>query len=933
MDDARVCEVERAVPAPPERALGLLRSLARLPEWLTLHGAWRGEAPGAAAPGLTFVQQIGLMGIPADVTWTVDDAGPDAVALTGEGPMGLQLALEFSVGPGIDAAAAVVRCRAGFGGDPVAGPIGASLTRAAEDALGESLERLAGLLAAGGDGAAGPAAAASVVHRATGTVLDPRTPVLVGAGQVVRRDGGGTPAGEDPPDPAALAAEALRRAGEDSGTGDALLRRADAVYAVASATWTYRDQAALVAAAVGATDAETVVSTRFGGDNAQRMINVAAQAIADGEAQVVLVAGAEAGHSLAAAQRRGRTPAWPEQDAGVAPDRVLGSDRPPGNGAETAVGLAAPVYVYALMESALAARAGETPEEHRATIAALWSRFSAVAAGNPYAWLPREHSAERLATADDGNRPISAPYPKLLCANLQVDLASGLVLTSVAAAEAAGVPQENWVFLHAGASGEDEWFVSHRADLAASPAIRTLGRAVLGHAGLTVDDLAHVDLYSCFPSAVQIAAAELGLPLDDAARPLTVTGGLTFAGGPGNNYGGHAVATLVPLLRDDPAAYGLASSLGWYVTKHALAVYSARPPARPYRHLQPVVEHPPSRPVATGYTGPAVVEAYTVPYDRDGAPEAAILSLLTPDGARVLVRTRQADVLELLTDTSPVGRRVTVTGADAVTLEGPERHPLPAPPPAPVLVERQGPVTVITLNRPARRNAVDLALARALERAVDAFEADDGAAVAVLTGAAGTFCSGMDLVAAARGEFPVTEGRGPLGLTARPPAKPLLAAVEGAALAGGFELALAADLVVAARDAVFGLPEPKRGLVAAAGGASRLATRLPRNLAMELALTGEPVDAERLAVAGLVNRLAEPGAALATAVDLARRIASNAPLSVRISKRIVASAADWTAEEAFDRQAALAAEALGSADAQEGVRAFAERREPVWQGR
>jgi acetyl-CoA C-acetyltransferase len=675
------------------------------------------------------------------------------------------------------------------------------------------------------------------------------------------------------------------------------------------------------------------MSTPFGGDNAQRLVNAAAQAIADGQARVVLVAGAEAGSSLAAARRAGRTPAWPEQAPDVVPTRTIGSDRPANNEAETAVGLVAPVYLYALLESAVAARAGETPEEHLATITGLWSRFSAVAADNPYAWLPREFGAEELATTGPDNRPISAPYPKLLCANLQVDLASGLIVTSVEAAEAAGVPQESWVFPHAGASGEDEWFVSERAELAASPAIRTLGRAVLGHAGLTAADLAHVDLYSCFPAAVQIAAAELGLPIDDKSRPLTVTGGLTFAGGPGNNYGGHGVATLVQRLREDPDGYGLATSLGWYVTKHSLGVYSARPPARPFRHLHPVVELPPSRPVATGYTGPAVVEAYTIPYDRGGTPKAAVLSLLTPDGARVLVRSRQDELVDELVHGSPVGRAAHVTGAATVVLEGPERHPLPPPPPAPVLVERWGPVTVITLNRPASRNAVNLAMARALERAVDAFEADPDAAVAVIAGAGGTFCAGMDLKAAARGEFPVTEGRGPLGLTARPPAKPLIAAVEGVALAGGCELALAADLVVAARDARFGLPEPKRGLVAAAGGAARLATRVPRNVAMELALTGEPLGAERLAQAGFVNRVVEPGTAVEVAVDLARAIAENAPLSVRISKQIVVAAADWTAEEAFDRQAALAGEALGSADAQEGVRAFAERRAPVWRGR
>lgn len=922
---AQSSEVERLVDAPGERAVRLVTELSRIPDWLSLHGGWRGDGPGPATVGLEFTEQIAIMGIPADVAWTVTRADEQAVALAGQGPMGLLLALEFEVEATADGA--VVRCRAGFGGDPVTGPMGASLTKAVGEELTRSLDNLAGLLQ--DEPADGTGSAASVVHHATGQLLAPDTPVLVGAGQLVRRDA----AGAAQADPAALAAEALRRAGQDSDTGDRLLRTADAVYTVASATWTYRDESALIAAELGATRAETVMSTQFGGDNAQRLINAAAQSIVDGQARVVLLAGAEAGASLAAAQRRGDAVPWPEQNADVAPSRVLGSDRAANNEAETAVGLAAPVYMYALLESAVAARAGETVERHQARITDLWARFSEVAAENPYAWQPEKFSAARLARPDEDNRPISEPYTKLLCANLRVDLASGLIMTSVAAAEEAGVPQEKWVFPHAGAAAEDEWFVSERAELAESPAIRTIGRAALDHAGLGVDDLTHVDLYSCFPSAVQIGAAELGLPADDPDRPLTVTGGLTFAGGPGNNYGSHGVATLVRLLRADPDAYGLATSLGWYVTKHALGIYSARPPRRQYRDLRPVVELPPSRPVATGYTGPAVVEAYTVPYGRDGTAEAAVLSLLNPDGARVLLRTRAPEVVTAARRSSPVGRTATITGENTVQLGPAEAGSFPAPPEPPVLVRRHGPVTVLTLNRPNRRNAVDLATARALERAIDVFESDPDAVVAVLTGADGMFSTGMDLKAAAGGEFPVTDGRGPLGLTARPPAKPLIAAVEGSALAGGAELALAADLIVAARDAQLGMPEPKRGLVAAAGGVSRLAGRLPRNVAMELAITGDPLDAERLAGLGLVNHLAEPGTALDRAIELAERIAANAPLSVRISKEIVCASADWSNDEAFDRQAELAAEALGSADAQEGVRAFAEHRDPGWQGR
>jgi len=617
----------------------------------------------------------------------------------------------------------------------------------------------------------------------------------------------------------------------------------------------------------------------------------------------------------------------------VAPTRVIGSDREANNGPESAAGLSVPVYTYALMESAVRARAGETPEQHRATITRLWSRLSEVAAGNEHAWSPHARSPEELADTHPGNRMIAEPYPKLLCANLQVDLAAGLVLTSVARATELGIPQDRWVFLHAAAAAYDEWFVSERADLAASPALRAIGEAAFEHAGIGPDDVRHVDLYSCFPAAVQIAAGELGFPLDDPERPLSVTGGLTFAGGPGNNYGTHAVATLVDRLRRDPDAYGLSTSLGWFVTKHALGIYSARPPARAYQALRPVLPPAPTRRALETYAGPAVVEAATARYNREGRPVYAVVSAITPDGARVLVRTEQPEVVERVVDGDPLHLPVEVSGTDTLRFTGEQRVDVPPPPPMPVLVERRGPVTVITINRPERRNAIDLATARLLERAVDAFEADEEARVAVLTGAGGTFSAGMDLKAAATGEFAMTERRGPLGIAAVPIAKPVIAAVEGHALAGGCELALVADLIVASTEAEFGIPEPKRGLVAAAGGVLRLAQRLPRNVALELALTGNPMPASRMAELGLVNRLAEPGTALDVALALAEEVVANAPLSVQASRRIVLESPDWPEDEAFDRQSAIAAVAITSEDAAEGVAAFAELREPVWKGR
>ena len=249
-----------------------------------------------------------------------------------------------------------------------------------------------------------------------------------------------------------------------------------------------------------------------------------------------------------------------------------------------------------------------------------------------------------------------------------------------------------------------------------------------------------------------------------------------------------------------------------------------------------------------------------------------------------------------------------------------------------VLIERHGAMLVITLNRPERRNAVDYAMSQAIAAALDLLDTDAQLRVGIITGAGGSFCSGMDLKAFVAGSRPEVAGRGFGGLTEAPPAKPLIAAVEGFALAGGCEMALACDLIVAADDSSFGLPEVTRGLVAGSGGLTRLVRRIPPALAMEYALTGRRLPAREAHRVGLVNRLTAPGEALADALALAAEIAANAPLATMASKRIMVESADWTDAEQWDRQRPLVDAVLATHDAQEGARAFAEKRLPVWRG-
>jgi acetyl-CoA C-acetyltransferase len=484
--------------------------------------------------------------------------------------------------------------------------------------------------------------------------VDPRAPVLVGLGERTWR-----PADGPAPEPAAMAAEAVREAAADAGA-PALLHRVQAIAGIPSAGWPDGDPARRTAGLLGLTGVHTLRTSLQGGNGPQLAVSVLAERIQAGALDVALVCGAEALATVSAAMRAGEPTGWPEPDPGRAAGEVLEGEAAPASDEELAVGLIAPIMAYPLIENALRAAAGRTLAAQQALIAGLWSRFSAVAAARPdVAWSPRARTAEEIGTPSASNRLVSLPYTKLLNANIQVDQAAALVLCSAEAARAAGVPRDRWVFVHAGAQAADEWLMSHRVTLAASPAIAACGRAVLGHAGIDVAELGPVDLYSCFPAAVELAAGALGLPLDDPARPLTCTGGLTFFGGPGNDYATHAIAAVARELRAAPGGtHGLATALGWYATKHAVGVYGNAEPARPFRAVEAAPAAPPARAVAAPGDHDAVAETGTVIYERDGAPSYGILFALLPDGRRVLGTTRDRAVLEAMATDDFLGSAV-----------------------------------------------------------------------------------------------------------------------------------------------------------------------------------------------------------------------------------------------------------------------------------
>jgi len=433
------------------------------------------------------------------------------------------------------------------------------------------------------------------------------------------------------------------------------------VRVVGMLSWRYRDPGLLVGQRLGAPARHTVY-TGAGGSHPQALVNDAAADILAGHCDVVVVGGAEAWRTRMALKALGERPDWTRQGDDV-PLPELRPEVAMRDDTEVAAGLDRPAYVYPLFEQALRISAGRTTKEHRRLIAELWSRFSEVASRNPAAWMSTARTAEEIESPSPSNRMICWPYTKLMVSNNAVEQAAAVIVCSVGAARRAGVPEDRWVFLRSGAEASDTDRIAARPRLDGSPAIGAAGAAVLGAAGLAVGELGPVDLYSCFPSAVQVAARELGLPVDDPDRPLTITGGLTFAGGPWNNYSTHAIASMLDAVRSTQRP-GLVTANSGYLTKHSLGVYAPSPGAG----FRRVVAPPPVGDdvpvvVATGYAGPATLESWTVRFDRDGRPDQAMASLRTPEGARTLARATDPDLVTGLVEQDREGASADVSDA------------------------------------------------------------------------------------------------------------------------------------------------------------------------------------------------------------------------------------------------------------------------------
>jgi acetyl-CoA C-acetyltransferase len=483
--------------------------------------------------------------------------------------------------------------------------------------------------------------------------LDPRTPIIVGAAQLNDRDYGSEPI------------DLMTRSTEAAlvDTGSATLRNHIDAVRVVWGVGPYADPGRLVADRIGATTARSSLTT-MGGNQVYDLVADTAARIQSGDLDVAVLCGAETLRTRRSDRARGTTTEYlPEQD-GAAPDDVLGTDKTLNSDTEREYGLEVVARFYAMAETALRHRLGEGLDEHRSRIAGLWARASEVASSNPNAWIQQPVSAEQISTESASNRPVAAPYPKLMTSNLNVDQGGAVVMCSVAAAEAAGVPGDRWIFPWAGVGAADHWFPTNRWAFDESPAMRMSGARTLELAGVGVDDCSLIDLYSCFPVAVQLAQRELGV---DPARDFTITGGLTFAAGPLNCYCLLALTRAVTLLRDAPTERALLTGNGGSFTKHSSLVLAAAPSDNGFLtdDVQAEVDALPSRPTPTGRASKVTLETYTVTSDREMQPEMALVATLDNQGGRHWAKTTDPEMMAELLSNDCCERRMHLDGETA----------------------------------------------------------------------------------------------------------------------------------------------------------------------------------------------------------------------------------------------------------------------------
>ena len=775
-------------------------------------------------------------------------------------------------------------------------------------------------------------------------------PIVVGLGQFVERLDDPTFRGLSPAD---IAAEAARAAIADAGADSALDDKIGLVGAIrtfedstpAPAKFGKPDKYPLAVANRLGLKPHTAILEKAGGNTPLALLVDVCERILAGKSEAALIFGSEAISTVRHFSKAGETRDWAETIEGEMEDH--------GRGLEGLVfrsnvsyGIQGAPISYALLENARRARLGLSREDYAQEIGQLFAPFSEIAAANPYSCSAQTPlSAHEIATPSERNRMIADPFTLKMVSRDQVNQGAAVLVMSREAALAAGIDESKFIYLHGSALAEERDMIL-RPDPGVSSAARLTLEAALSEAGKSASDISYFDFYSCFPIAVFAAAIDgLGLSADDP-RKLTVTGGLPYFGGAGNNYSMHAIAELGQRLRATPGSFGLVGVNGGMMSKYGGAVFSTDPcDWRGCRReeIQAKIDAEPMPMVAREVNGEGRILTYTVKY-RAGEPERAIIFGELESGERFIANEADASVLSEMLAQDPLDRHIFVKSIaegnrfafDNRALQSafPTIRPVLRDEYEHILVKRDGHMLEVTLNRPDQRNSLPKPAHAELEEVWDAFEADPELWVAILTGAGeDAFCAGMDLKTGGSGTMPRS---GFAGLTSRRTKKPIIAAINGIAFGGGTETLLACDLVVADPAAKFALTEARIGMVAAAGGAVRLPRQIPRKIAVEMLLTGRHMGVEEAREWGLINRVSEPGKVMEEARKLAKEILESSPTSVRLTMQLIHEGED-TASPDIASQIMVHSSAIDdlivSEDMMEGFAAFKEKRPPQWKNR
>lgn len=493
--------------------------------------------------------------------------------------------------------------------------------------------------------------------------MDPeRIPVIAGVGQTINRP----KTMEELREPADLMAASIRRAAEDAGA-EGTVAEIDMLGVVNILSWYYEDPPARVAERIGA---EPGIGwyTGVGACAPQWLIGQAAQKIAAGEVKIAVICGAESYASRSAARKCGERPPWKRESGTL---DLVGDTRPASTPVEERHGLIVPSDVYALFENARRHEKGQTLEEHGQEIAALCAQMSRVAAQNPYAWFREERSAEDFLTISDRNRMVAFPYTKLMCSMIYTDQSSAVLMMSLAEAGRRKIPEDKYVYPVGIGEASDLWYVTHRRNLYDSPCAKAAVNMALAQAGAQLDEVDFLDLYSCFPCVPRIVRDALQIEPTDP-RPLTVTGGMSNFGGPGNNYSLHAVCRMAEMLREQPGKTGLVQSVSWFLNKHVVGVYRCGPSPEAWKKVDKgpflrELEALEAPEIAEAPEGVGTVETYTVGY-QGGVPGYGFVIGRTPGGARFLARVEDdPDTLAVMTTEEVIGRKGKVRQSPAGT--------------------------------------------------------------------------------------------------------------------------------------------------------------------------------------------------------------------------------------------------------------------------